>query len=60
MPVSKNTIFKYQICYPQMWLPPTPPSDDCYDYYVDFALDMTYDTLSVMTPVALVSSAVYR
>lgn len=43
-----------------MWFPPTPPSDDCCDYYVDLALDMTYDTQSVMTPVALVASAVYR
>ena len=42
-----------------MWLPPTPPTDDIPDYYIDYTLELSYDTTTVMTPDALLSAAIH-
>lgn len=46
--------------YAQIWLPPTPPSDDTEDLYVDLVLEMSYDTQSTMSTVFLASTFPYR
>ena len=43
-----------------MWLPPTPPSEDSNDYYVDNVVEMNYDTQIVIDPTVLLSVATYR
>ena len=57
----------FRVCYhlylsffSQIWLPPTPPTDDVPEYYLDYTLEMAYDTISVMTPDELMSTAIYR
>ena len=44
----------------QIWLPPTPPSDDTEDLYVDLVLEMSYDTQGTMSTVFLASTVPYR
>ena len=34
----------------KIWLPPTPPTDDNPEYYVDLSLEMSYNTNNTMTP----------
>lgn len=43
-----------------MWLPPTPPSEDFDDIYVDTSLDMKYDTQSTISPAVLAAIAPFR
>lgn len=43
-----------------MWLPPTPPSEDYDDSYVDTVLEMKYSTQSVICPAILASIAPFR
>lgn len=43
-----------------MWLPPTPPSDDCEEFCIDTALEMNYDTQSVISPAVLAAIAPFR
>ena len=43
-----------------MWLPPTPPSEECNDYYTDEVLDMSYNIQTVISPSLLSSIAFYR
>ena len=44
----------------QIWLPPTPPSEDSEEYYVDTVLDMKYNITSVIAPAVLASIAPFR
>ena len=45
----------------QVWFPPTPPVEDSTsDCYIDLALEMSYDTTTIMTSTALSSVALYR
>ena len=69
---SRHLPYRYVFFFSKkIWLPPTPPTDERPEYYVDLALGMWYDTSSAMTPdelgpitvywyVSLVSHALYK
>ncbi|XP_019852163.1 PREDICTED: helicase domino-like isoform X2 [Amphimedon queenslandica] len=42
----------------KLWLPPTPPSDELIDHYVDIPMEMLYDA-TLMGPDSLSNSVVY-
>lgn len=44
----------------QIWLPPTPPSEDFEELCVDAALEMNYDTQTVISPAVLAAIAPFR
>lgn len=44
----------------QVWLPPTPPSDDVDECCVDTVVEMKYDTKSNISPAVLASVASFR
>lgn len=43
-----------------MWLPPTPPSDDADECYIDTVMEMKYDTQVNISPAVLASIASFR